>query len=169
MGQRISGEREWEIICAYWLRGPERAAEWPQPLDSAPNDCAERQAVLVSVKAFFVHPSTTKTHLSNSRDMGSQGWTSSPNERGTLDVVWTCLSTLALCAWSAVHPNIPLEYRFWNAILDRVGLMVLAIIFPEMIISSALTQRRHARKLLSQINQSRTQQTHVGSRYAKYY
>ncbi|KAJ5528185.1 hypothetical protein N7513_012344 [Penicillium frequentans] len=86
--------------------------------------------------------------------MGAQSWTSGPNGRGTLDILWTCLSTLALCAWTAVHPNVPLVYRFWAIYSDRVGLMALAIVFPEIIISSALTQRRLAQRLLRVINQT---------------
>ncbi|KAK4236999.1 hypothetical protein C8A03DRAFT_45089 [Achaetomium macrosporum] len=37
------------------------------------------------------------------------GYVSSPDIRGTLDIVWTCVSTLLLCAWTDLHLNIPIE------------------------------------------------------------
>ncbi|KAE8386820.1 hypothetical protein BDV23DRAFT_196220 [Aspergillus alliaceus] len=66
-----------------------------------------------------------------------QGWTAGPGTRGTLDILWTCLSTLALCVWTAIHPNIPVKHKLWPTLLERLGLMALAIIFPEIIITSA--------------------------------
>ncbi|KAE8385390.1 hypothetical protein BDV23DRAFT_18963 [Aspergillus alliaceus] len=83
-----------------------------------------------------------------------QGWTWGANRRGTLDILWTCISTLALCVWTAIHPNIPLVYRTWPTFLERLGLMFLAIVFPEVIISSAWSQRRRAKELLYDVNRS---------------
>ncbi|KAJ5374667.1 hypothetical protein N7517_006673 [Penicillium concentricum] len=39
----------------------------------------------------------------------SVGFISSPNTRGTLDIVWSCLSVLILCTWSVIHLNVPIE------------------------------------------------------------
>ncbi|KAE8147181.1 hypothetical protein BDV25DRAFT_160914 [Aspergillus avenaceus] len=82
----------------------------------------------------------------------SQGWNSGPDTRGSLDILWTCLSTLALCVWTAIHPNIPLSYTFWPTFLERVGLMVIAIMFPEVILTSAWGQEIRAENLLVEVN-----------------
>jgi hypothetical protein len=37
------------------------------------------------------------------------GWTSSPAGRGSLDIVWSCLSNLALLTGSAVCVNVLLQ------------------------------------------------------------
>lgn len=81
----------------------------------------------------------------------TQGWTSSPDERGTLEILWSCLATMALCVWTAVHPNIPLVYSFWSSFFERLRLMFLAIIFPEFILTSAWDEQRQARALFSEL------------------
>ncbi|PLB49778.1 hypothetical protein P170DRAFT_426646 [Aspergillus steynii IBT 23096] len=83
-----------------------------------------------------------------------EGWRSSPDTRGTIDILWSCLSTLALCVWTAIHPNIPVVYKFWPVFFDRLGLMGLAIVFPEIIITAAWSQRRRGQSLLADVNRS---------------
>lgn len=34
-------------------------------------------------------------------------WQESPNTRGTMDIIWTCLFTVFICTWTVVHLNIP--------------------------------------------------------------
>jgi hypothetical protein len=92
------------------------------------------------------------TGLNNMHEV--QKWTSSPPVRGSTDILWSCLSTLGLCVWTAVHPNVPLVYRLRRAVCHRLGLMALAIIFPEIIISEALNQRLLARRLMLDVNQA---------------
>ena len=81
-----------------------------------------------------------------------QGWTSGPNGRGSFDILWNCLSTLALCVWSAIHPDILLVPSFSRAFLSRVGMMLIAIVFPEIIISAAWKQLRESRWLCAEVN-----------------
>jgi hypothetical protein len=79
------------------------------------------------------------------------GWTPAPDSRGTLNILWTCLATMALCVWTAVHRNIPLVYSFWTSVLERLRLMFLAIIFPEFILTSAWDERRQANALFLEV------------------
>lgn len=37
------------------------------------------------------------------------GWVSDPNTRGTLNLMFSCILTLGLCVWSAMHLNIPAD------------------------------------------------------------
>ncbi|KAK3947874.1 hypothetical protein QBC32DRAFT_195255, partial [Pseudoneurospora amorphoporcata] len=34
-------------------------------------------------------------------------WVSSPNVRGTGDIIISCLVTLIACAYTAIHPTVP--------------------------------------------------------------
>lgn len=44
----------------------------------------------------------------NATSSGRQeGWVSSPNGRGTFDIIWGCLLTIFLCTWTSLHLNIP--------------------------------------------------------------
>ena len=36
-----------------------------------------------------------------------QGWTSSPNGRGTIDIIEACFITIGLCAWTMLCLNVP--------------------------------------------------------------
>ncbi|KAL2838506.1 hypothetical protein BJX68DRAFT_272582 [Aspergillus pseudodeflectus] len=79
------------------------------------------------------------------------GWTPAPDSGGTLNILWTWLATMALCVWTAVHPNIPLVYSFWTSFLERLRLMFLVIIFPEFILTSAWEERRQANALFLEV------------------
>lgn len=47
---------------------------------------------------------------------GTYTFVSAPNVRGTMEIVWGCLSILIICTWSVVHPNVPcqLAARTWR-------------------------------------------------------
>ena len=74
--------------------------------------------------------------------------TASTNQRSTWEILWTCLATIFACTWVSIHPNIPSskDGRIRIA-LQRLELMVWAILTPEMIIFWAMRQWRHARAL----------------------
>ncbi len=77
----------------------------------------------------------------------TQGWTSSPNTRGTSDILVTCLVTTFLCCWTAVYPNIPgPKEGFWAMFRDKVGLASLGILGPDFLIVLATGQRSSARR-----------------------
>ena len=67
--------------------------------------------------------------------------TASTKQRSTWEILWTCLATIFACTWVSIHPNIP------SSNLQRLELMVWAILTPEMIIFWAMRQWRHARAL----------------------
>ena len=43
----------------------------------------------------------------NGTSTARQGWTSSPNGRGTVDIIWQCSSTIFLCCWTVLCLNVP--------------------------------------------------------------
>ena len=85
-------------------------------------------------------------------DEQKQPWTASPSGRGTLNILWTCVSTLALCVWTAVHPNIAPRPGTRASYYQRSGMMLLAMVFPEVLLSSAWLQLYLARNLKSTLN-----------------
>jgi len=69
----------------------------------------------------------------------SVGWHPEPNFRGTFQILSTCLITIGLCVWTAVHLNVP-EYdkhkkkawpsrQFWR----KVGWLVIDVFAPELV------------------------------------
>ncbi|KAH9962583.1 hypothetical protein BC827DRAFT_1266825 [Russula dissimulans] len=68
--------------------------------------------------------------------------------RSLWDIIRSCVVTILLCTWAAVHPNIPSPDERWPRIaMRRIGLMIAALVMPEVIIGWALRQRRAAVKL----------------------
>ena len=64
------------------------------------------------------------------------------------NINWSCLVTTFVCTWVAVHPNIPGPEERWIKIASRrVGIMLMAIIAPEVVMTWALRQWFTARRL----------------------
>lgn len=61
------------------------------------------------------------------------GWMPEPKSRGTSSILTTCILTLVLCVWTAVHLNIP-QYKHAGAQLGRkIGWLVMGMLAPEMV------------------------------------
>ena len=61
-------------------------------------------------------------------------WQPEPGVRGTWSILWSCLITLGLCAWSTLHLNVPefgkANQQFW--VKTR---WLLCIIFAPEVVS----------------------------------
>ncbi len=64
-------------------------------------------------------------------------WKSSRNTRGTFDILSTCVITLLLCVWTAVHTSVPVPGTFWEPKLRKVGWLMLALLAPELVAFAA--------------------------------
>ncbi|KDQ55304.1 hypothetical protein JAAARDRAFT_133786 [Jaapia argillacea MUCL 33604] len=70
------------------------------------------------------------------------------NNRTMWGIVSSCLTTVFSCTWVAVHPNIPGPYETSIEItFRRVGLMLMALIAPELTILWAMKQWFCARRI----------------------
>jgi hypothetical protein len=54
-------------------------------------------------------------------------------------IVWGCLSTIFLCAWVSIHPNIPKPQRL-EGIYRRFQLLFWMVVAPELILVLAMRQ-----------------------------
>ncbi|KAK0239705.1 hypothetical protein EDD85DRAFT_949543 [Armillaria nabsnona] len=66
------------------------------------------------------------------------------DDRRTLsNIVWSCLATVFACTWLAVHPNVPgrvITNRTIPFAIERMKIMVVAILAPEVIVAWAAEQ-----------------------------
>jgi len=64
------------------------------------------------------------------------------NECRTIwDIIRSCLATIFACTWLALHMNIPGRNTKWYMIaLRKAGVMLLALIAPEIVIMWAMRQ-----------------------------
>ena len=75
------------------------------------------------------------------------GWVDQPNNRGTIDIIWSCLATIFLCTWTVLCLNIPAESDSQLMFLGRkFRWMILAIIVPEFLLGFAAGQFENAYK-----------------------
>ena len=64
-------------------------------------------------------------------------WKPSPETRGTFDILSTCIITMLLCVWTAVHLNVSPPGKVWESRLRKVGWMILALLAPELVAYTA--------------------------------
>ncbi|KAF2450693.1 hypothetical protein P171DRAFT_427014 [Karstenula rhodostoma CBS 690.94] len=80
------------------------------------------------------------------------GWYEPPNERGTWDIIVSCVLTLTICVWSALHLNVPSEEsKLAERNYRRVRWVVLGLFAPELVVSTAFGQFLTARWLRGEI------------------
>lgn len=71
----------------------------------------------------------------------SPPWVPEPNGRGTWDILYSCIFTLSLCVWSAIHLNIPPKgENDWWQFGRKTKRLVIAVFAPEMVLYSAWQQ-----------------------------
>lgn len=82
------------------------------------------------------------------QDQQYLSWYHEPNTRGTWTILQTCVITLTLCVYSAVHLNVPEKgITKSRRILRRVKWVAIEILAPELVVFVAWWQWNQARKL----------------------
>ena len=103
-----------------------------QPLEAAHGELPPNGSV--------VNTTDTSPNLINDPPL-LQGWTPSPNGRGSIDILWACGFTLFLCSWSVLCLNVPATCDGWWRIIRRKCYWTfLGILGPEFVVQSALGQ-----------------------------
>jgi len=70
------------------------------------------------------------------------------NCRTMWNLIWSCMATILLCIWVAVHPNIPGADDKWTQVISqRVRIALIALVAPELIILWAVRQWLNAHEL----------------------
>ena len=116
----------------------------------------EAAYLLVRVSSAATLPQHTDPHFVRIRRdnaAGIVGWTEAPNRRGTLDLLITCLLTLSLCVWSAMHLNVPANDTPRQVYIRFIKWGLIGIIAPELVVVCAWMQNVSARTLGIKLNQ----------------
>ena len=68
--------------------------------------------------------------------------------RSVWSIIWSCVSVVFACTWTAVHPNV-YGYRStqWQRIKTRTVLFLLALLLPEVPLLWSIKQWRGAREI----------------------
>lgn len=83
--------------------------------------------------------------MNTTTDSLLSGWVSSPDGRGTIDIIWSCLLTISLCSWSVLFLNVP-ERKDSSYLRSKLSWLAFTIFFPEMLLAFAQKQWLAARQ-----------------------
>lgn len=79
-------------------------------------------------------------------------WVSEPDGRGTWGLTQSCILTVFLCVYSAIHLNIRPQETGRKSWIRRITISLLASVVPEYFIVSAIHQWRLAKQLQTRLN-----------------
>ncbi|RFU79784.1 hypothetical protein TARUN_2378 [Trichoderma arundinaceum] len=84
--------------------------------------------------------------MNSSTDARVNGWTMSPDGRGTMDILWTCIFTTFLCSYTILCLNLPARNERSLRIQGlKLLWMAIAIVGPEFLLTAAAGQLATAR------------------------
>jgi hypothetical protein len=96
-------------------------------------------------------------------------WVSEPLMRGTWRILYSCLFTLTLCVYTAIHLNIPKPRETVLEMIWRKTKWVLTAIFaPEAVLYAAYAQWYVAKNTASHLNMQRRGNERLISTYGVY-
>ncbi|KAF1999590.1 hypothetical protein P154DRAFT_576771 [Amniculicola lignicola CBS 123094] len=78
------------------------------------------------------------------------GWVSEPDQRGTVSLIFSCVCTVIICTWNALHLNVPERRKSnskWLLFFRKLGYLAVALLGPEMIAYLAIVEWNHAREV----------------------
>ncbi|KAK1625328.1 hypothetical protein BDP81DRAFT_463878 [Colletotrichum phormii] len=91
--------------------------------------------------------STAATPLSSTTN-----WAPEPNGRGTFGLICSCVLTLTICVWTALHLNVPAaRSTLRSRSLERTKWVLYGIFAPELVVATAAAQYIVARWLKREI------------------
>ena len=73
-----------------------------------------------------------------------RGWVSTDCGRGTSDILWSCLTTIFLCVWTAIHLPVPLYHgrrplsKRQKLVRSGIGPALISVIAPEFLAITAI-------------------------------
>ena len=75
------------------------------------------------------------------------GWVDQCNNRGTIDIIWSCISTLFICLWIMIHLNIPARHEGrWDSFVRKLRWLVQAALATETLLLSSGGQWASAKR-----------------------
>ena len=79
------------------------------------------------------------------------GWVPEPSGRGTWSILWSCLATIFICTWSALHLSVPKKHGQAYLFFRKLGWMLVAAVAPEIVLYNAANNFFEARDLVKHL------------------
>lgn len=112
------------------------------------------KAMLLILSLFFLSNVIPLTNASNNSSDATVGWVTDPNGRGTFSLISSCLVTLGLCVWSAMHLNIPPHGESLAQSWKRnIKWGLIGVFAPELVVFAAWRQYNSAKQLCTEVRE----------------
>ena len=79
-------------------------------------------------------------------------WHPEATQRGTFGILSSCLITMSLCIWTAVHLNLPEHKKESQQVYRKALWLALGLFAPEVVVWSAWRQRKDMKSLSAEMN-----------------
>ncbi|THZ06595.1 hypothetical protein D6C93_01402 [Aureobasidium pullulans] len=81
-------------------------------------------------------------------------WHPEPHGRGTFGILSSCITTLVLCVYTAVHLNIPEHGKERQQYFRKFGWVILGLLAPEIVAWNAWEQYRTASRITQDVHKA---------------
>ncbi|KAH4038915.1 hypothetical protein HBH92_154450 [Parastagonospora nodorum] len=78
-------------------------------------------------------------------------WGAEPRYRGTYSILSSCIITIGLCVWTAVHLNVPEHGKVVPQFWRKVKWLAIGLFAPEMVAWTAFQQRHEAQTICNEL------------------
>ncbi|KAL8766497.1 MAG: hypothetical protein Q9209_006713 [Squamulea sp. 1 TL-2023] len=76
-----------------------------------------------------------------------RGWVGQCDQRGSIDIIWSCLLTIGISLWVMLHLNVPAQHEgFWTCFFRRTKWLILGVLAPETLLLAAGGQWASAKR-----------------------
>ena len=90
-----------------------------------------------------------------SEEITALPWVNSPNIRGTMDILQSCILTLLACIYTALHLDVPKRTSSWRLFLTKLKWVAITLFVPELPVFMAADQLHQAWKLRQELRESK--------------
>ncbi|RGP63631.1 hypothetical protein FLONG3_9844 [Fusarium longipes] len=109
---------------------------------------------MATLNSSFINRPFNISVLSNNgtdqlRTLLAPAWVGSPNVRGTMDILQSCILTLVACIYTALHLDVPKKTTWQYLLWDKLRWVLVTLFAPEVTVYIAAVQLRHAWMLKS--------------------
>ena len=111
---------------------------------------------LVLGYSFFAYPTATVA-VGTVENESTVGFIQGDNQRDTISLLISCLVTLGLCVYSAVHLNVPAKgERHFQTLGRELKWCIIGLFAPELVLYTAWRQFASAKELCEEVSRAQS-------------
>lgn len=116
---------------------------------------SQMSSSLLLAHSFVTRASVNSTvNVTALRTEIAPAWVAGPEGRGTWEILYSCVFTLLLCVYTAIHLNVPppneTKFSSW---LRNTMWVAIAIFAPDVVVVNAFQQWKVARNFIKELNE----------------